>query len=69
MSVAKVVELIGGSEKSFDDALKQIIARANKTVRNITGLEIVNQKVKVNKDKTLEYRVKAKVLFLIEDKK
>ncbi|MDD2678617.1 MAG: dodecin family protein [Candidatus Nanoarchaeia archaeon] len=69
MAVAKVLELIGGSEKGFDDALNQIIKRANKTVRNLTGLEIISQKVKINKDKSLEYRVKAKVLFLIENNK
>ncbi|MDD4353255.1 MAG: dodecin family protein [Candidatus Nanoarchaeia archaeon] len=67
MSVAKVVELIGSSSKSFDDATNQIISRANKTLRNLTGLEIISQKIKINSNKSLEYRVKAKVLFIIED--
>jgi flavin-binding protein dodecin len=69
MAIAKVVELIGSSEKGFDDAIKGIINRANKTLRNLTGLEIISQKVKINKDKSLEYRVKAKILFLLDDKK
>jgi len=69
MSVAKVVELIGSSDKGFDDAIKNIISRANKTVRNLTGLEVISQKIKINSDKSLEYRVKAKVLFIIEDGK
>lgn len=69
MSVAKVVELIGSSEQSFDDAIKNIISRANKTVRNLIGLEIISQKIKINPNKTMEYRVKAKVLFIIENGK
>ncbi len=69
MAIAKVVELIGSSDKSFDDALKGIITRANKTERNLTGLEIISQKVKIGKDKSLEYRVKAKLIFLLEEKK
>ncbi|MFA5303764.1 MAG: dodecin family protein [Candidatus Nanoarchaeia archaeon] len=67
MSIAKVVELIGSSDKSFDEATKNIISRANKTVRNLTGLEIISQKIKINSNKSLEFRVKAKVLFLIND--
>jgi hypothetical protein len=67
MSIAKVVELIGSSKKGFDDALKSIISRANKTVRNLTGLEVISQKIKIGRDKGLEYRVKAKVLFIIEE--
>jgi dodecin len=69
MSTAKIVELIGSSEKSFDDAIKQIISRANKTVRKLTGLEVISQKIKINPNKSLEYRVKAKVLFILEDNK
>lgn len=69
MSIAKVIELIGSSDKSFDDAIKGIINRTNKTLRNLTGIEVISQKIKVNKDKSLEYRVKAKVLFLVDDKK
>ncbi|MFA5333797.1 MAG: dodecin family protein [Candidatus Nanoarchaeia archaeon] len=69
MSIAKVIELIGSSEKGFDDAVKNIIIRANKTVRNLTGLEVISQKVKINPNKSLDYRVKAKVLFLIDDGK
>ena len=69
MAIAKVIKLIGSSDKSFDDAIKGIINRTNKTLRNLTGIEVISQKIKVNKDKSLEYRVKAKVLFLVDDKK
>jgi hypothetical protein len=67
MSIAKIIELIGSSANSFDDAVKQIISRVNKTVRNLTGLEVISQKVKIKPDKSIEYRVKAKVIFIIED--
>jgi len=69
MSVAKVIELIGSSDKSFDDAIKNIVSRAKKTVRNIIGLEIISQKIKFASKDSMEYRVKAKVIFLIDSEK
>lgn len=69
MSVAKVIEAIGSSEKSFDDAIKNVINRASKTLRKLTGVEVISQKIKINPDKSLEYRAKVKLLFLLDDRK
>jgi len=67
MTVLKVVELIGTSDKSFDDALKQVVKRANKTIRGITGVHVVDQKVHCNqKGEIEEYRVVCKVAFKVE---
>ncbi|VVB73915.1 Dodecin [uncultured archaeon] len=67
MAVLKVVELIGTSDRSFDDALKQLAKRACRTVRGITGIHIVDQKVHCDgKGNIVEYRVVCKMAFKVE---
>ncbi len=66
MSVAKVTEIIASSPKSFDDAIKQGIARANKTLKNVTGAWVDGQKVSIKKGKIDEYRVILKVTFVLK---
>ena len=67
MSVARVTELISASKKSFDDAMKQGIDRATKTLKGVTGAWVDNQKVVVEKGKIKEYRVNMKVTFVLKD--
>ena len=66
MAVARVTEIIAGSKKGFDDALEQGIARASKTLKNIEGAWVQDQKVVVQKGKIVEYRVSLKVTFILE---
>jgi len=66
MSVAKTTEIISSSAVSFDDALKQGIARANKTLKNVTGAWIQDQKVTISGDSITEYRVTMKLTFVLE---
>jgi flavin-binding protein dodecin len=67
MSVAKVVEIYSSSNKSFEDAMAQGIARAHKTLKNIRGAWIHEQKVDVDKGKITAYRVAMKVTFVLAD--
>lgn len=67
MSVAKITEIQASSKKGFDDAIKNGIARADKTLRNLTGAWVKSQKVKIEKGKIIEYRVLLKVTFVLED--
>jgi flavin-binding protein dodecin len=67
MSVAKITEIQASSTKSFDDAIKAGIKRADKTLRNVRGAWVQNQKVKVEKGKVTEYRVNLKVTFILDD--
>jgi flavin-binding protein dodecin len=67
MSVARVTELISASKKSFDDAMKQGIDRATKTLKGVTGAWVDNLKVVVEKGKIKEYRVNMKVTFILKD--
>ncbi len=65
MAVAKVIELTTSSSKSFEDAIEQGIKRASKTLDNIEGAWIQEQKVVVKKGKIVEYRVNMKVTFVL----
>ena len=67
MSVAKITEIQASSTTSFDDAITSGIARANKTLRNVTGAWIKSQKVVVDNGKITEYRVLMKVSFVLQD--
>jgi dodecin len=67
MAVAKITEIQASSTKSFDDALKQGIARAEKTLRNLTGAWIKDQKVVIENGKIAEYRIIMRVTFILSD--
>lgn len=69
MSVAKVIEIIASSKKSFEDAVSNGVARASESVDNITGAWVQDQSVKVKNGKVSEFRVVLKVTFLIKEKK
>lgn len=67
MAVARVTEITAGSSKSFKDAIEEGIDRANKTLKNVEGAWIQDQKVVVKGGKIVEYRVNMKVTFVLED--
>jgi dodecin len=67
MSVAKITEIIASSPESFDDATRKGIKRADKTLKNVRGAWIKDQKVVVEKGKITEYRVTLKVSFVLKN--
>ena len=67
MAIARVTEITAGSKKSFDDAVERGIARANKTLKNVSGAWVQEMKVEVEKGKITEYRVNMKVTFVLEE--
>jgi flavin-binding protein dodecin len=67
MSVARVTEITSSSNKSFEDAIAQGIARAAKTLKNVEGAWIQEQKVVVENGKIAAYRVNMKVTFILTD--
>ncbi len=66
MSVAKITEISSSSNDSFDDAIKTGIARASKTLKNITGAWVQDMKVDVQDGGITSYRVSMKVTFVLE---
>ena len=67
MSVSKVSEISATSTKSFEAAINEGLARANKTLRNIRSAWIKEQQVRLTKGKVTEYQVNMRVNFVIVD--
>ena len=66
MAVAKVTEITSGSKKGFEDAIQKGIARASKTLKNITGAWVQEESVVVKGGKIVEWRVNMKVTFVLK---
>ena len=67
MSIAKTSEITASSEKSFEDVVRKGIKRFAKTIKNIQGAWIKEQKVIVDGDDVSEYRVTMIVTFVLDD--
>lgn len=59
----KVIEIIGISSKSFDDAINQALNKATKSVKNISGFEVLKQMASVEDGKIIQYKVNLKLAF------
>ena len=67
MTVVKVIEVIGASEKSWEDAVREALERASKTIRNIRGIDVKGLKAVVRENKIVEYRAHLKIAFVVEE--
>jgi flavin-binding protein dodecin len=66
MTVARITEISSISSKSFEDAVVQGVARANKTLKNVKGAWVKDQEVTVENGKVSGYKVILKVTFVLE---
>jgi len=66
MVVVKVIEIIGESDKSWEDAAKNGVEEASKTVRNISGVDVINLTAKVENGKITKYKACCKVAFTVD---
>jgi hypothetical protein len=66
MSVAKVTELSCTSSESFEDAIRQGIARAGKTLRGVRGAWVKEQRVNIRDDGSMEFQANILVTFILE---
>lgn len=66
MAVGKIIELTAESNESFEDAIRQGISKASETVRNIQGVWVKEQKVRVNDGEISAFRVDLKVTFVLD---
>ena len=64
--VIKVVEIIGSSDKSWEEAAKNAVEEAHKTIRGITGVDIVNLTATVKDGKIVKYKACCKLAFSVE---
>ena len=67
MSVARITEISATSREGFDDAVRIGIARAMKTLENVKGAWVEDQKVIIENGKISEYCVHLKVTFVLKD--
>lgn len=66
MAVASVAKITAASPTSFEAAVQEGLARANQTLRGITGLHVIEEKASVQNGKIAEYRVTMEVTFILE---
>jgi flavin-binding protein dodecin len=67
MTIAKNIEISSSSTVSFEDAIKQGIAQVNKTVKNVEGAWIKEQKVRIKDGNITAYNVMMIISFVVED--
>jgi len=67
MSIAKVEELSSTSTVGFEDAIKQGLARANKTLRNIRSAWVKEQQVRVEGGNIVEFQVNLQITFVLDE--
>jgi flavin-binding protein dodecin len=66
MAVAKIIEITAQSSESFEDAIRQGVAKASETVRNIEGAWVKEQKVVVEDGNITGFRVDLKITFVLD---
>lgn len=67
MSVIKVIEVIATSENSFEEAVKNAVTEAGRTVKNIKSVYVKDMNGKVQDNKIVSYGVTAKISFLVNE--
>ena len=67
MAVARVTEISSTSPKSFEDAIEQGVARATKTLRNVRGAWIKEQRLDIRDNAITEYQVNLLVTFVLDE--
>lgn len=67
MAVVKVIELVGTSPESWEDAARNAVSQASATLRNVTGVDVVNQTAVVEDGAITEYRADVKITFVLEE--
>lgn len=61
----KVIEVIGVSDRSWEDAVDQAVAKASESVKGITGVEVVAQTARVSAGKVVQYNATVKLAFVV----
>ena len=67
MSVARVTEISATSTQSFEDAIRQGLERATRTLRGVTAAWIKDQRVKLENGKATEYQVNMQITFVLDE--
>ncbi len=68
MAIVKVIEVIAQSEKGYDDAVKEAVKDASRTVKGIRSVWVDNFSAEVEGGKVTVFRVNAKISFVLKDR-
>jgi flavin-binding protein dodecin len=63
----KIIEVIGSSDRSWEEAAQRAVADASKTVRGIVGADVINQTAKVKDGKIIRFKTTLKLAFEVEE--
>lgn len=66
MSVVKILELVGSSEESWEDAVQEALRQAAKTVENIIGIDVLGYKGEVKDNKIVKFKAHVKIAFIVK---
>lgn len=66
MAVVKVIEVMGTSKESWEDAVKNALEGAKKTLHGISGIEVVSQTAAVQDGELVEFRATVKLAFKVD---
>ncbi|MBS7623552.1 dodecin domain-containing protein [Candidatus Bathyarchaeota archaeon] len=66
MGVVKIIELMGSSEKGWEDAIQEALREAAKTVKNIVGIDVRGIKADIENNKVVRYKAHVKIAFIVE---
>jgi flavin-binding protein dodecin len=62
----KIIELVGVSQRSFEDAVEEVIKRTSKSIEGITGIEVCKFSAKIDKGSLVEYHASVKLAFIVK---
>ena len=66
MATTKIIELIGSPDSSWEAAAQAAVSEAVKTIKGVTGVDVVGFKGKIRDGKIVEYRANVKIAFIVE---
>jgi flavin-binding protein dodecin len=66
-NVAKIIELVGSSDKGWSEAADAAVEQASKSIKNITGVEVVAMTAQVDDGAIVSYKATVKVAFGVQD--
>lgn len=67
MAVVKVIEILAESDSSWEDATKNALAEASKSIRNISSIYVKEFTANVENNKITKFRINAKISFKLDD--
>jgi dodecin len=66
MSVAKIIEVVGSSTESWEDAVRSAVSEASRSLRGVTGVDVQDWTASVEDGEIVEYKANVKIAFAIE---